>query len=160
MLRLKPQNDNIIRVSCTLKEEFEEFLGIGILKETDFDNWDFEETNDYVILSTNKIKVYVDKKSASITYKNKDDKVLLAERSFDSRELEEFASYKTVIDKNTKTETIETPDGKKTVIKEASTIFDRKLYRTRLHFDFSKDEKIFGLGQFEEGSLNYRGTTQ
>jgi alpha-D-xyloside xylohydrolase len=36
----------------------------------------------------------------------------------------------------------------------------RKAYQTKLAFDFQPDEAIFGLGQHEEGILNYRGHSQ
>ena len=37
---------------------------------------------------------------------------------------------------------------------------DRKGYQTRLSFVFDEDEAIYGLGQHEEGVLNYRGQHQ
>lgn len=37
---------------------------------------------------------------------------------------------------------------------------DRKGYQTRLSFVFDEDEAIYGLGQHEEGILNYRGQHQ
>ena len=57
-------------------------------------------------------------------------------------------------------EEIETPDGLKKRIKEATRVFDRKLYRTRLYLNWQQDEKLYGLGQAQEGVLNLRGTTQ
>ncbi len=160
ILKLKPQSENIVRVTYTQLDKLEEFLGIGILKENDFSDWSFSDDENFVKLTTSKLTVEVNKATASIKYYDNSGKLLLSERDRDSRELGEFDSYKTVVDESTKIEEIDTPDGKKRSIKETNTIFDRKLYRTRLNLEFTDDEKIYGLGQFEEGALNLRGTTQ
>ncbi len=160
ILRLKPQAKNIVRVTYTQNKEFEEFLGVGILKENNLTEWDFNIFENSIELTTNELKIVVDKNTASLKYYDKKDKVLLCERSFDSHELSQFDSFKTIVDENTIIEEVDTPDGKKTYIKEANRTFDRKLYKTRLHLQFAENEKLYGLGQFEEGALNLRGTTQ
>ncbi|HWT27697.1 MAG TPA: TIM-barrel domain-containing protein [Mobilitalea sp.] len=58
-----------------------------------------------------------------------------------------------------KIERIVTPDGVKEVVKDAAKVFDRKLYKTRLHLEWQEEEALYGLGQQEEGYLNLRGTT-
>lgn len=160
ILRLSPRSDSIIRITFTRRDSFEENLGIGILPHGNYTMWDFCELEDAVVLETSRLKLYVNKKTGSVRYYSSDGKLLLAERDYESRTLEEFDSYKTVIDENTVIEEIETPDGVKRKIKEASRVFDRKLYRTRLHLNWQEDEKLYGLGQAQEGILNLRGTTQ
>ncbi len=113
-----------------------------------------------MVLYTEKLALEVDKRTGSIRYLERNGRLLLAEREEDSRELEEFDSYKTVIDENTKIEEVETADGVKRVIKEASMVFDKKLYHTRLHLKWQESERLYGLGQAEEGLLNLRGSVQ
>ena len=160
LLRLKPRNDSIVRISYTQKGEFTGNIGIGILEEKEWDGWTCEEQESRVVLYTEKLALEVDKRTGSIRYLERNGRLLLAEREEDSRELEEFDSYKTVIDENTKIEEVETADGVKRVIKEASMVFDKKLYHTRLHLKWQESERLYGLGQAEEGLLNLRGSVQ
>lgn len=160
LLRLKPRNDSIVRISYTQKGEFTGNVGIGILEEKEWDGWTCEEQECRVVLYTEKLALEVDKRTGSIRYLERSGRLLLAEREEDSRELEEFDSYKTVIDENTKIEEVETADGVKRVIKEASMVFDKKLYHTRLHLKWQESERLYGLGQAEEGLLNLRGSVQ
>ena len=157
LLRLKPRNDSIVRISYTQKGEFTGNIGIGILEEKEWDGWTCEEQESRVVLYTEKLALEVDKRTGSIRYLERNGRLFLAEREEDSRELEEFDSYKTVIDENTKIEEVETADGVKRVIKEASMVFDKKLYHTRLHLKWQESERLYGLGQAEEGLLNLRG---
>ncbi len=160
LLRLSPKSASIIRISFTRNEGFEEACGIGIVQNRPDTMWDYKEREESIVLETSSLRLSVDKKTGSVQYYNKEGKLLLAERENESRVLEEFDSYKTVIDENTVIEEIETPDGLKRRIKEATKAFDRKLYRTRLYVNWQQDEKLYGLGQSQEGVLNLRRTTQ
>ena len=160
MLRLKPQSSQIVRVTYTMREEMKGACGIGILEDKNWDKWEYEEQEDSVILYTEEIALEINKNTGSLRYLERGGRLLLAEREENSRELVEFDSYKTVVDENTKIEEVETPDGIKRVIKEASTVFDKKLYHTYLHLKWQESEHLYGLGQAEEGLLNLRGTVQ
>ncbi len=159
-LRLAPQSASIVRVSYTLAETFTDELGIGILQDFAYPDWVFQQDETVVSLCTDALRVTVNKRTGSIAYYDATGALLLAERAEDSHELDPFDSYKTIVDEHLKLEVVDTPDGKKTYIREGTTVFDRKLYRTRLNLSFQENEKIYGLGQFEEGDLNLRGTTQ
>ncbi len=52
-----------------------------------------------------------------------------------------------------------TADGVRTRA-DGTPLVDRKGYQTRLSFSFAPSEAIYGLGQHEEGLLNYRGQHQ
>ena len=160
LLRLKPLNPSIVRVTYTQRDAVAGTCGVGILEEQDWDGWEYEEQETKVLLHTEKLVLEVDKRTGSIRYLEKGGRLLLAEREENSRELEEFDSYKTVIDENTKVEEVETADGIKRVIREAGSVFDRKLYHTRLHLKWQESERLYGLGQAEEGLLNLRGSVQ
>ncbi len=160
LLRVKPQTDSIARISYTEKESFSPEVGVGINNEQSFADWTFSETDTEVKVALKCLHIYINKNSGSIKYCDQNGKLLLAERDHKSHELNEFMAMKTVVDENTKIEEIDTPDGVKRIIKSATTVFDKDLYQTKLHFNFADDEQIFGLGQHEEGVLDMRGTTQ
>ena len=98
--------------------------------------------------------------SGSIRYERKDGTLLAREREWESKNVEEFDAFCTVVNQNTQLEEIQTPDGVKRRIKAADRVFDRKLCHTRLYLTFAEDECLYGLGQAEEGVWNLRHTTQ
>ncbi len=160
-IKLEPKSQEIIRVVYTKRDTFSEQNKPGIIINGDnFNDWNYEETETEIRLNTEKLSLIINKASASMIYYDNQGNLLLAEREYESKSLEEFDSYRTVVDENTKIERIVTPDGIKEVVKDAAKIFDRKLYRTRLYLNWQEDEALFGLGQNEEGTLNLRGTTQ
>lgn len=55
---------------------------------------------------------------------------------------------------------VKTVDGERNFIKNLKKVEDRKAYRGKLNFLFDKEEKIYGLGQAEEGIYNLRHHTQ
>ena len=61
LLRLKPRNDSIVRISYTQKGEFTGNVGIGILEEKEWDDWICEEQECRVVLYTEKLALEVDK---------------------------------------------------------------------------------------------------
>ena len=65
-----------------------------------------------------------------------------------------------MINENTRVEEVATPDGVKRRIREADRVFDRKLCRTRLYLEFAPQERLYGLGQEEEGAWDLRHTAQ
>lgn len=158
-IKIEPKTPNILRIVYTLREEFSAVEKPGVTMTKGYARWDYEETKQRLTLNTGKLLVHIDKETASFRYYDQSGKLLLAEREYESKNLEEFDSYKTVQDQNTKVERVVTPDGVKEVIKEAAKVFDQRLYRTRLYLQWQEGEAIYGLGQHEEGQLNLRGTT-
>lgn len=160
ILRLLPQTDSIIRITYTENEAVEGKTGIGICYEDEFSEWTWEKKNKTIVMSLPRLVICINKDSGTISYWDKEEKLLLAERDRESRELEQFETYRVCMDDDTIKEDILTADGIKRTIKNVKKVADRKMYHTRLHLEFQKDEKLFGLGQNEEGVLNLRGTTQ
>lgn len=159
LTKLEPKSSNIIRIVYTLKDNFSGRAKPGVVYNKLFSCWDFNETEHEIKLNTGSLSLVIDKNTASIRYYDQSGKLLLGERDYESRNLEEFDSFQTVRDENIKVERIVTPDGIKEVVKEAPKVFDRKLYRTRLYLNWQEGEALYGLGQHEEGYLNLRGTT-
>lgn len=158
-IKLEPKSSEIIRVVYTLREDFSEQEKPGVICRESFAQWHNEETEEEILLYTERLCLHINKETASFRYFDSNGNLLLAEREQESKVLEEFSSYKTIADDNMKIERIETPDGIKEVVKDAAMVFDRKLYRTRLYLNWQEEETLYGLGQNEEGSLNLRGTT-
>lgn len=158
-IKLEPKSAEIIRVVYTLKDHFSNITKPGVICNDIFDHWDYKETHDEIQLITDKLKLQIMKETGSITYFNEKNELLLKEREYESKNLEEFDSFLPVVDENLIIERIDTPDGVKEIVKESNKVFDQKLYKTRLYLDWQEGEALYGLGQNEEGQLNLRGTT-
>ena len=159
LTKLEPILPEIIRIVYTQRDNFSTQVKPGVIYDETFSGWDFKENGQEIRLNTGSLSVVIDKNTASLKYYNHKGKLLFGERDYESKNLEEFDSFQTLIDENTKVESIVTPDGVKEVVKEASKVFDRKLYRTRLYLNWQEGEALYGLGQHEDGNLNLRGTT-
>ncbi len=158
-MKLEPKAADIIRVVYTLKDTFAVEEKPGIILKDVFDDWDYSETEEEISLITSQIRLTINKKTMSFRYYDGNGRLLLKERDYESKYLEAFSSYKTIIDEDTRVEKVDTPDGTKEVVKEAKRVFDRTLYRTRLRLEWQQNEALYGLGQHEEGALDLRGTT-
>jgi len=159
-LRLKPITDQIIRLSYTRADSFEENNEIGIREQPLYAEWNYEETERQVVLTTQKIRLNVNRNTGSIQYYDSNGILLLKEREYGSRELEMFDSCLMDEEGETQIQEVETADGRKKVIRACSMKYDRSLYRTRWYLMWEEDEMLYGLGQAQEGVLNLRGTTQ
>lgn len=158
-IKLEPKSPEVIRIVYTLKENFTLSDKPGVIVKDSFLNWTYEETEKELILTTSKLCLKMNKETASIRYFDSMGKLLLQEREYESRVLEEYDSYKAMFTVDTKIEIIDTPDGKKEVIKDVPRIFDKKLYRSRLFLEWQDEEALYGLGQHEASNLNLRGST-
>jgi alpha-D-xyloside xylohydrolase len=158
-IKLEPKSSEIIRVVYTLKDTFSDQEKPGIICKDVYKEWHYTECEKEICLNTDKLSLIVNRNTASIKYCDPNGKLLLKERDYESKNLEEFDSYRTIADENTKVERIVTPDGIKEVVRDAAKIFDQKLYKTRLYLEWQENEALYGLGQNEEGYLNLRSTT-
>ncbi len=159
VIKLEPKSAEIVRVLYTLKDTFANKEALGIINDGIYGEWSYDEEEEEIKLYTGKLSVIINRNTASIQYYDQNGKLLLRERDYESKNLEEFDSFRTVTDDNTEVERIITPDGVKEVMKATAKIFDRKLYKTRLYLEWQEEEALYGLGQHEEGYLNLRGTT-
>lgn len=160
IVRVTPWSDTIIGISYTKKEEFSSAYGVGVEARPDFRQWHFISTDTCIYVLTKEIEVRIQRATASVRYYTRDGKLLLAEREQNSKCLEAFDSYRTVIDEHAVIRQIDTPDGKKNVIDYAPREFDKKLYRTTTYWQWQEGEVLYGLGQDESGSLDLRGTVR
>lgn len=106
-----------------------------------------------------KLTAEVCEKTGAVTWRMRGDgRRLLAENG---RSLVEKPVYKyttggeaPVIDR------VKTVDGERNFIKNLKKVEDRKAYRGKLNFLFEEGERIYGLGQAEEGIYDLRHHTQ
>lgn len=159
-IRIAPQSPSVIRVSYTQKESFSDSAGVGIEAVQDYEDWTYRAGEEEVTLLTEKLDVRISVKTASVRFYDKEGRLLLAERNENSKRLEAFDAYNTVIDERTLIKKVDTPDGIKNVIEYATKEFDRVLYHTTVFWEWQDDEVLYGLGQHEDGVLNLRGTVR
>ena len=126
-IKLEPKSDEIIRVVYTLKDNFSDQEKPGVICKDVYDEWNHYEDNNEIILNTNKITLRINKDTALFQYFDKDGKLLLKERDYESKSLEEFSSYTTVVDEDVRIEKVETADGVKDVLRDANRVFDHKI---------------------------------
>lgn len=159
-LRIVPQSASIVRIICTQKDVFSDSLGVGIIHENDYGEWSYSTDDNTVTIITEQLIVKILKETAAVSYYDKTGKLLLAEKEENSKRLEAFRAYKTVIDECAIINKIDTPDGIKNEIEYATKEFDRELYHTKICWQWKDDEVLYGLGQQEDGVFNLRGTTR
>jgi len=150
--------NSIIRLRYTLSEHFSDMRSPGTVPWTESCPWSFTEDAAKITLSTAKLVLTVDKATSRFSYYDSTGRLLAREPAGGGKTLIPFDSYKYLVDENSAVEKIVTPDGVKEVISDARKVFDKKLYHTRLEFEWAEDEALYGLGQQEEGSLDLRGT--
>ena len=88
-----------------------------------------------------------------------DGKPIMAEPERNGRVLRPIDIIKYRFARDAEVEEYQTIDGVRSRAKGEPYV-DRKGYQTKLSFAFDRDEDIYGLGQHEEGVLNYRGQHQ
>lgn len=154
--KIVPVSENIVRVLYSYKPFSSDADKPCIVDLPVSPDWDHSEDEKKVYVDLPKLKVIIDKETNSFSYLDASGNVLLKERDKRSKELNEVPVYSLTKDEAVK-ETVKTADGTKEVIKEAVKVQTGTAYQTRLHFEFDKDEALYGLGQHEEGYASLRG---
>lgn len=106
-----------------------------------------------------KLTAEVSERTGAVTWRESEsEKLLLAESG---RSLVEKPVYKyTTGEEAPVIDRVKTVDGERNFIKNLKKVVDRNAYRGKLHFVFGEKEKIYGLGQAEEGIYDLRHHTQ
>lgn len=151
VIRCKYQVEGMIKVESVLDIDTSSF---GL------DSWTIEEDESCVYVNTERLRVIIDKKEESILWKDrKSDNILLQEgvRELSIKAVEEYAvkaGEAPII------ETRLTVDGEKSCIVNLESQYIRSTYGAKLYYHLDSNEKIYGLGQGEDGYYNYRGKVQ
>lgn len=149
---------NCVRVSFTEGREFKEGQGEYMTLSAP-KSFSAQEYKSEYKLSSGELEVSVDKATGAVSYYKKGT-LLFSEDPLQEKMLSKFDALR--LKKNGKIETmdIKTADGIKKRVVSAEREYYDSFYETRTHFVFDKDEAIYGLGQYEEGVFNHRGTTR
>ncbi|MFI3238128.1 MAG: glycoside hydrolase family 31 protein [Lachnospiraceae bacterium] len=156
---LSPKSETIVKVSFSKDDAYEEIYISGASELEVFTDWEYEEEEAFVSLKTKQLTVVVSKATAGISFYDTCGNLLMEEIDSRSKLLEPYQSFKSIESKNARQRIIDTPDGKKTVIDSADQVFDRMLYRSTMNFALQDGEKLFGLGQQEDGVFDLVGNT-
>ncbi len=159
-IKVEPVSANILRIVYTLENDFSEVRGLGIETRKSFVHWSYEENEESFKIKTAELQLIIEKSGCRMTYLDVRGKRLTGEPERLGKELIPFDSYKIIMDDTVVVDKILTPDGIKEVVHDAKKEYDRRLYHTRLHFEWDEGEALYGMGQNEEGYLNLRGTRQ
>ncbi|MDU7473955.1 MAG: glycoside hydrolase family 31 protein [Paenibacillus macerans] len=112
-------------------------------------------------ISTELLKVMVDKSTCAFSYWDSSGSLLAAEPSGGGKTLERTDVYRTIFDASADgVETDRGADGFRARAEGMNRIFDRQAYHTKLEFDWQAGEALYGLGSHEEGMMNLRGKHQ
>lgn len=160
LMRIWPKDKGIIRISYTDEPDFGKEQGKELADLSGPCDWSYEKEGEEIRLSTDQLTVTVNQRTGSIRFWEKQGKLLLAERERESKEIERFEVFRTVINESTQVEEVKTADGVKRRIRQSDRESAGFRCHTRLFLKFEEKEHLHGLGQAEEGVWNLRGTTQ
>lgn len=153
--KIVPACDGIVRVLYTERECFSAEEKPGIIDLPEFEDWEWQETERTVRICLKRLQVEIDRVTNRFCYYDGEGRLLLAERAERSKELDEFTVYRMDESQVEKTY-VDTPDGRKEVIRDPGRMESGKAYHARLHLEFG-EEALYGLGQHEEGYGSLRG---
>ncbi len=161
LMKITPYTNSIIRIRYTLEKEFG-------LKESLFVEPNAQqhvpflvhETNNIIVFSTCDVQIHINKQTAAFTYTDSSGQILTKEPKRGGKTLVPVEVVKSVFDENTEIENSQNVDGARARAIPAKHVMDRTAYHTKLEFEWSDDEALYGLGSHEEGVLNLRGTHQ
>ena len=128
VVRIKPINENIIRVSASAENTIGQSnsLVIDPKLNTDFDLYTVSQTSDSVIVATEKVKAFVSLRNGAVRFADNSGRTLLAERRGGGKSFEPI------------------------------TVDDSRGYTVRQVFESADDDAFFGLGQHQSGEWNYK----
>lgn len=158
-LRIQVIDDGLLRISESVAEPFvlrDEPMVINSKPEAV--KWFFNENEKGYVISTEKLRVSLSR-SGVLRYETADSNLLVSEPDKNGRVLRQIDITRIKYDPKAPVETINGVDGIRQRA-QGTPYVDRKGVQTKLAFEFATDEAIYGLGQHEEGILNYRGHHQ
>lgn len=157
--RLIPVTDRIIRCLASKKEIHQDGESL-IIEKKEYPSVRFqtEETEDTVVLKTDRVGAVIEKETGRITWLRPDGSCWLSEggKELEERDVIRYTTGGEAPD----IERVKTVDGERNFIRNLKPEAAGKAYRGRMYFRWKEDEEIHGLGQAEEGIYNYRGHNQ
>lgn len=160
-IKLEVFDKGIVRVVYTLEQEFSSKESLMILPKICRNcDWRLNSTEEALELITEELRIRIDKKTCSFAYYNSEGKRLTKEPKHGGKSLSVVEVSRNVFDKDQKIKLGQSADGLRANAEDYSTVVDRKAYHSKLEFEWSDEEALYGLGSHEEGIMNLRGTHQ
>ncbi len=122
--------------------------------------WVVSESAEHWDLSTGSLSLQARKAGAGLSWFGPSGELLVREPTEGGKWLQPVDVSRLEYNTDSAAEEIATVDGVKSSLSEGREVFVRKAFSARLALEFAEDEAIYGLGQHEEGILNYRGHSQ
>jgi alpha-D-xyloside xylohydrolase len=126
-MRLEVYSPRIIRVTYAAQDELPDLTSLAVIAKARRTKWTWRETKDEIILRTDEVQVRVNRMTGAVLFFDKSGKLIVAEN----------------------------PDGGKSLT--PNQINGMNTLRSRDEFVLSPHEAIYGLGQHQNGLMNYRG---
>ncbi|MCO6477773.1 MAG: DUF5110 domain-containing protein [Phaeodactylibacter sp.] len=128
MVKLQVVTPDIMHVTATPEDTFSRMESlIAIEKERPAVEWSLKEEGGNIILNTASLSATISRQTGEVTFKDKDGQLLLQEK----------------------------PGGGKTFT--PVTVEGEPFYAIRQVFESPDDEAFYGLGQHQNGQMNYKG---
>ncbi len=128
LLRVEVLSPDIVRVIFSPVDSFSGRKSIVVNQPFKaYAAWKFSEANNEYIITTERMKVYINKATSAIHYTDASGNILLSESASNPREM------------------------------RSAEVSGEKTWHAESFFDWKTDEGIYGLGQFQNGIMNYRG---
>ncbi len=128
-LRLIVYSSHVIRIYMSPRGDPQaDHKSMAVIKQPVTTAWHLHETPEYIALSTAVVTAHVDRKTSAVTFSDSAGRKLLSEVATGGKFM--------------------TP----------SKFKDVETFRVRQEFDLPADEALYGLGQHQQGVMNYHGT--
>jgi alpha-D-xyloside xylohydrolase len=160
-LLLTPYTSQTIRVRCSATPEFSTRQSLMVVAEPQpAVEFRVVETEDALLLATAAVTITIDKESGAFAYQDKKGNLLVREPARGGKTLVPADVVVSQFDDEAALETGVTADGVRVRARNVRQVIDRQAYHTKLAFEWSEGEALYGLGSHEEGMLNLRGQHQ
>lgn len=156
-LRIQAYMENTLRVSFDETGLFSKEQDVFLEKKPE-GHLLIDVSKDGWLVTAGEVAVNVSKNGMNLSF-FREGKCILRQPKENPIELIPFDSYRLKAGGKLETEDVKTADGVKKHVVSAEREYYGKFFRTRIRFDFDKCERLFGLGQFEEGIWNLKGKT-
>jgi len=119
-------DSNTVRITVSKNDNISNDSGLVVVKKPQKVDFTVEDKNGSLFLKTTSLNLIIDKKTGAIVFNDKNSNVLISENYTVPHSF---------------TDTI---------------LFDKRYYAVTQQFTISSNEGIYGLGQFQNGQMNYR----
>ncbi len=156
LIRINAIEDNIIQITYTKREGFDDYSPIGIIAKEN-GNLNVQDKKEYILADAGRINVKINPENLKMQWNSISGKLfdVPAAKLANTPVIKYSTEGETPIIKRVKT-----VDGERNFVENLRPVEDHMAYKCKLYFDWADDEQIHGLGQGEEGIFNLRGHVQ